>query len=183
MNYGVNTYGADMFKEQESAGLGRTIIRVKLKEEEGLVTCLEAMIDGEPTTDDFESLRQSHLAQVKHSKLLDVSHYDISDEVNGFKVNGKRIWLDKATRVGLVNSLNVEKATGKEMTTLWFDDVSYTLSVENALELLSQVELYAIACYNKTAEHRVAINTLTTPEDVEAFDITAGYPEQPNFVI
>ena len=35
----------------------------------------------------------------------------------------KQIWLDKSTRVGLMNSLTIEKNAGKETSTLWFGNL------------------------------------------------------------
>jgi hypothetical protein len=41
-------------------------------------------------------------------KVLDkkISYYDSSSSVNSFIFNGNNLWLDKATRVGLVNLVN-----------------------------------------------------------------------------
>lgn len=49
--------------------------------------------------------------------------------------------------------------------------------------MLSALELYASACYNKTAEHLSAVNALTDLADVLAYDYTAGYPQQLSFTI
>ena len=164
---------------------GSYVVRAlpKYNEDNTIVTCVEDVIDHEPTEEDFAALEAEYVAKKKRHLLQAAADYDVSESVNGFIVNGKRIWLDKATRVGLVNSLNVEKTAGVETTVLWFDDVNYTLPVDTALQILAQVELYAIRCYNKTAEHRVKIAALATPEEADAFDITAGYPEQPSFTI
>ena len=104
------------------------------------------------------------------------AEYDNSAEVNSFYLNGKRVWLDKATRVGLVNSLNLEKSTGKTDTILWFNNVSITIDINKALQLLSIVEMYAKECYNNTHQHYSDIAKLETLEDCLSFDITSGYP-------
>ena len=61
---------------------------------------------------------------------------DKSDGVNCFYCNGKPAWLDKATRVGLVNSLTMEKAAGRTETVLWLNGEMLTLGVDDALQMM-----------------------------------------------
>ena len=109
-----------------------------------------------------------------------IMSYDTSDKVNGFRLNGKTVWLDKATRVGLMNSTSIAKAEGNESVTLWLDGTSYDVSCDKAISLLSDVEMYALKCYNVTAAHKAAVAELTELEDVLNYDYKAGYPEQLN---
>ena len=53
-----------------------------------------------------------------------------------------------------------------------------TLHIDEARQLLAALEIYATDCYNVTAMHKVQVNALDTIEDVDAFDITADYPER-----
>ena len=88
------------------------------------------------------------------------------------------MWLDKATRVGLANSVNIEKAAGKDMTMLWFDGVQYGIPVDSALRMLAALELYALDCYNVTQAHIAAVRLLDEMEALEGYDYTSGYPEK-----
>ena len=117
-----------------------------------------------------------NVKEIKELLLSLQAEYDNSAEVNSFYLNGKRVWLDKATRVGLVNSLNLEKSTGKTDTILWFNNISVTIDIDKALQLLSIVEMYAKECYNNTHQHYSDIAKLETLEDCLLFDITSGYP-------
>lgn len=117
-----------------------------------------------------------NVKEIKELLLSLQAEYDNSAEVNSFYLNGKRVWLNKATRVGLVNSLNLEKSTGKTDTILWFNNVSITIDIDKALQLLSIVEMYAKDCYNNTHKHYSDIAKLETLEDCFSFDITSGYP-------
>ena len=117
-----------------------------------------------------------NIKEIKELLLSLQAEYDNSAEVNSFYLNGKRVWLDKATRVGLVNSLNLEKNTDKTDTILWFNNVSITIDIDKALQLLSIVEMYAKECYNNTHQHYSDIAKLKTLEDCLSFDITSGYP-------
>ena len=47
--------------------------------------------------------------------------------------------------------------------------------------MLQALEIYALACYNVTEEHKAAVNALTTIEEVDAYDYTTDYPEKLSF--
>ena len=118
---------------------------------------------------------------IKEEAIEQITEYDQSEDVNSFTLQGKTMWLPKETRVGLVNSVTIEKNAGKETTTLWFGGERYELPVDTALQMLSALELYALECYNVTAAHKAAVNALEGVEDVVAYDYTQGYPEKLNF--
>lgn len=121
------------------------------------------------------------LGVIKEEAIEQITEYDQSEDVNSFTLQGKQMWLPKETRVGLVNSITIEKNTGKETTILWFGGEKYELPVDTALQMLSALELYALECYNVTAVHKAAVNALESVEDVVAYDYTQGYPEKLNF--
>ena len=118
------------------------------------------------------------LKQAKVEKIAEITAYDTSDKVNGFVLNGLLVWLDKATRVGLMNSTTIAKAAGQQTTTLWLGDVELEVDCDKAIQLLSALEMYAMSCFNVTAAHKKAVSELKTINEVEAFDVTADYPKQ-----
>lgn len=118
------------------------------------------------------------LEEAKETCLNDIEEYDVSPSVNGFILNGQRVWLDKATRVGLMNSTSIAKAMGQPTTTLWLGDVKLVVDCDKAIGLLSALEMYALECFNVTAAHKKAVAELNTVEDVLGYDYTQGYPEQ-----
>lgn len=109
--------------------------------------------------------------------LAEIEKHDTSSAVNGFILNGKRVWLDKATRVGLMNSTTIAKAMGQPTTTLWLGDVKLVVECDKAIQLLSALEMYALECFNVTAAHKKAVSEMQTVEEVLVYDYTAGYPE------
>lgn len=111
-------------------------------------------------------------------KVAEINAYDTSTSVNGFKLNGNEFWLDKATRVGLMNSTEITKAAGQETTDLWMDDVKLTIPCDTVIKLLSAIELYALECFNTTARHKAEVRKLKTVKEVEKYDIKEGYPKQ-----
>lgn len=180
---GIIQLPAEQWAESAPAAFGKYIIRIALSEEDGLVRGIEDVIDHEPTQSDYDELMSKWVSERKRMRKAEVNIYDTSSAVNGFSLNGNQVWLDKATRVGLVNLLNQQKNAGEENTTLWLNGTSLYLPIDTALGMLCQLEVYAGKCYNQTEAHKVAINALETVEEVEAYDITAGYPEQLSFTI
>lgn len=125
----------------------------------------------------------SPLEREKNSVIRKIEQYDVSPEINSFYLNDNQVWLDKDTRVGLMNSLTIEKNAGKELSTLWFNDIKIEINVDAAMTMLGALELYALECYNKTAEHKVAVNALDTITEVRDYNYTIGYPEKLKFSI
>ena len=117
------------------------------------------------------------LKQAKVDKIAEIADYDTSDKVNGFMLNGLLVWLDKATRVGLMNSTTIAKAAGQETTTLWLGGIKLVVDCDKAIQLLSALEMYALECFNVTASHKAAVSELTTIEELEAYDYKSGYPK------
>ena len=117
------------------------------------------------------------LKQAKVDKIAEIATYDTSSSVNGFMLNGLLVWLDKATRVGLMNSTTIAKAAGKQTTTLWLGGLKLVVDCDKAIQLLSALEMYALECFNVTASHKQAVSELTTIEEVENYDYKAGYPK------
>ena len=118
------------------------------------------------------------LQRAKEAVLAAIEAYDTSSSVNGFILNGERVWLDKATRVGLMNSTQIVKAMGQKTTTLWFGGMQIEVNCDKAIQLLSALEMYALECFNVTAAHKKAVAELNTVEKVLGYDYTKGYPEQ-----
>lgn len=120
---------------------------------------------------------EEKLEQAKVEKTAEITAYDTSDKVNGFMLNGLLVWLDKATRVGLMNSTTIAKAAGQQTTTLWLKGIKLVVDCDKAIQLLSALEMYALECFNVTASHKAAVSELRTIEEVEAYDYKAGYPK------
>lgn len=118
------------------------------------------------------------LGAAKTAVLSAIAAYDASDSVNAFMLNGQKVWLDKATRVGLMNSTTIAKAMGQATTTLWLGEAKLVVDCDKARQLLSSLEMYALECFNVTAAHKKAVNEMTTLEDVLGYDYTCGYPKK-----
>lgn len=185
----VKTFVAkDQYKEKEERE-GVCIVHLDgvLNDELGAYECVECSM---PVSEYSEAavnkayaawkiaLTNRGLARAKREVLKKIEAYDASPAVNGFALNGTVVWLDKATRVGLMNSTSITKAMGQPTTTLWLGESKMEVPCDTAIQLLSALEMYALECFNVTAAHKKAVSELTTIEEVEKYDITAGYPAQ-----
>ena len=179
---------ADKFKKKYELG-GITIYHIgeTLDEKSGAYKCWECTVPTATFSEDlvkteFEAfgkeMQAFALQTAKQLKIAEIDAYDKSSAVNGFVLNGAVVWLDKATRVGLMNSTSITKAMGKPTTTLWLGESKMEVPCDTAIQLLSALEMYALECFNVTAAHKVAVSELNSIEEVEKYDITAGYPAQ-----
>lgn len=175
------------FKEKyEHGGMMVRHLAAVLDEKMGAYECYECTVPiGEYDENEVQKaffefsakMNALKLEQVKADKIAEITAYDTSDKVNGFTLNGLLVWLDKATRVGLMNSTTIAKAAGQETTTLWLGDAKLVVDCGKAIQLLSALEMYALECFNVTASHKAAVSELKTIEEVEAYDYKAGYPK------
>lgn len=125
-----------------------------------------------------EKFKGKSVEEAKEMLIADITVYDTSSAVNGFVLNGAVVWLDKATRVGLMNSTTIAKAMGQATTTLWLGNTKLEVGCDMAIQLLSALEMYALECFNVTAAHKKAVAELTDIGEVLSYDYTKGYPEK-----
>lgn len=176
----------DFSEKYEHGGMMVRHLAAALDEKMGAYECYECTVPiGEYDEDEIQKafvefsakMDALKLEQAKADKIAEIIAYDTSSAVNGFKLNGMLVWLDKATRVGLMNSTTIAKAAGQETTTLWLGDVKLVVDCDKAIQLLSALEMYALECFNVTASHKAAVGELKAIEEVEAYDYKAGYPK------
>ena len=124
----------------------------------------------EPTAEEL-------LARAKANKIREIEAYDKSSAVNSFYYGDVAFWLDRDTRVSVRSTAEIMKEMSRETMTLWLGDVNVTLAPAQVLQMLAVLEIYALECYNTTAQHKAKVNVLATIEEVEAYDYRTGYPE------
>ena len=110
-----------------------------------------------------------------------INRYDTSDKVNQFYVKGIAVWLDKATRAGLLLRFQAEQASGVEDTALWYEGVQFPLKVTEAIQMLYAIEMYASACYDNTQRHLAEVDKLENIEQVRDYNYRTGYPAKLSF--
>lgn len=125
-----------------------------------------------------EGLDAEPLEYMRKAMLAYIEKYDASSSVNAFLLNGMEVWLDKATRVGLMNSTTIAKSMGQQKTTLWLGSYQLEVDCDKAIQLLSALEMYALECFNVTAAHKKAVSELDNIEGVLTYDYKSGYPDK-----
>ena len=120
------------------------------------------------------------LGDAKRTKLMAINVYDQSDNVNQFMLGGVPMWLDAPTRQTLRISIETYQATGAETVTKWFGGQQFTFPTSAWLQMLNALEVYAAEALNVTEAHKAAVMAMDNVEDIEAYDITAGYPDKLN---
>ena len=121
------------------------------------------------------------IEDIKLRKKQEILDFDSSSIVNEFYISGMPVWLDKATRTGLMLRLQSEEALEKTKTTLWYGNFQFELELEKAKQMLYYIEIYASACYDNTQSHIAAVDKLDSIKDIEAYDYHTGYPEKLRF--
>ena len=212
-NYDITKYRVkvmDMDSEEEKDETRYSYIQVRISGKPTLSKCVEAILKQyvneekstlydvmllQGTNDQIDDIYYniqvdfgiespiSKLDQAKKEIIRKIEEYDTSINVNSFKLNGVDVWLSKDTRVGLMNSISIEKAAGKEQSVLWFNSICVTVNCDSAIQMLSALELYALDCYNKTSEHKINVQNLSSIEEVHNYDYTQGYPNKLEFTI
>lgn len=129
-----------------------------------------------PSTDPHDAA--AVLSAAKTSMLAEITAYDSSVAVNAFLLNGMEVWLDKATRVGLMNSTYIAKNMGQEKTSLWLGSYQLEVECDKAIQLLSALEMYALECFNVTAAHKKAVSEFDNIDGVLTYDYKSGYPDK-----
>lgn len=125
-----------------------------------------------------EGLGAEPLWYMKNAMLAYIEKYDASSSVNSFLLNGMEVWLDKETRVGLMNSTTIAKSMGQQKTTLWLGSYQLEVDCDKAIQLLSALEMYALECFNVTAAHKKAVSELDNIKVVLTYDYKSGYPDK-----
>lgn len=127
----------------------------------------------------YEELEASNKA--REEVLKKITEYDVSMNVNSFYFGKVQTWLDKNTRVGLINSINMTVLAGGTEYTVWLNGYDYTMPCDTLLQMMNALELYAIRCYYITEKHKSAVMNISGAERLNSYDYKADYPEKLRF--
>lgn len=117
----------------------------------------------------------------KKEKIRALNAYDKSSAVNEFTFNSINMWISLEKRKDMRTSISSLKAMSVKEWTYWYNGVPITMPVSQFEDMLNAVEVYAIQCYNVTAQHASNISALESVEEVLEYDYSIGYPEKLNF--
>lgn len=130
------------------------------------------------------------LKRAKKMKLDELHKYDESSEVNDCIIvyQGQELhyWKDKHERDALKSAVRDFITMGRTEYRLDLREagISITIPCESLLQMMAVLEVYASDCYNRTTDHEFFIKSLTTEEEIEAYEFRGnGYPSIPRFEV
>ena len=121
------------------------------------------------------------LTEAIEKKLKEITDYDNSDAVNSFTYNNIPLWFSAEVRAGFKNSIESASLLGETTISIPTTAGVINLPLNDAKIMLAKIQRYADACYLVTMQHKQEVAKLTTVADVEAYDITKGYPDKLTF--
>lgn len=122
------------------------------------------------------------LAEYKNNKIIEITMYDQSNEVNSFTINSAlTAWFSPAERSNYKSSIEAAKLLGQNTLAFFVGDMLLQVPTTEAEYMLAQIQLYADRCFLVTKNHKVNVMNLETIEEVESYDYTRDYPEKLNF--
>lgn len=120
-------------------------------------------------------------------KIRELERYDESSAVNEcFITYSDQLfpyWSSKSERNDLKQAVLNYRDKGYSDYRLDLRDVGVSLSFscDALLSMLSDLEVYAIQCFNVTTDHLYAIRSLTSVDAIISYDFTMGYPPKLTF--
>jgi hypothetical protein len=129
----------------------------------------------------YTPTREEKLEKARNNKIEEILTYDSSDDVNVFFLGGHRMWIDKATRVGLKLRFESEIANGDVDTTLWYEGVPFEIPLGNAIQMLHMIEKYASKCYDNTQKHIGIVKSMEIIPEIDHYQYKEDYPEKLKF--
>lgn len=130
------------------------------------------------------------LEKAKEKKLSELYAYDESIEVNDCIIVYQGVeyhyWKDKHERDALKSAVRDFITMGRTEYRLDLREagISITIPCESLLQMMAVLEVYASDCYNRTTDHEFFIKSLTTTEEIEAYEFRGnGYPSIPRFEV
>lgn len=121
---------------------------------------------------------KTELTEKLRKDILDnIDSYHSSNELNVFYINETPLWLDKNLRGELKTRFEAELKKGKTTTILWYNNVPFNLSLNNAIQMLCDLEIYASECYDATQRHIANVKKIKTIDELEKYNYRSDYPE------
>ena len=129
--------------------------------------------------DTNEDLMQSAI-----NELIDnILQYDKSYDVECFYIDDIPLWLDRDERTILQRRFELEMKNNIMTSTLWKNDNRFEINPSIGLQMLDELEMYAIKCFDTTNTHLNNVKQLKSEDDVKSYDYKVGYPDKLKFKI
>ena len=123
------------------------------------------------------------LENIRAMVLQKIENYDISDNVNAFKIGGAKYWLTKPMRESLVTSLDRFQKAGIDNFPFVLGSIQTQLPCNVLDGMITLLEVYATQCMGVTTAHMLAVKALATEDEILAYDYTKNYPSMLEFAL
>lgn len=141
------------------------------------------LLNGYTKIEDPEKTEQQLFEERKQAKIKQIEDYDKSSNVNIFYINEQSMWLDFNERSRILTSINAYRKMQRTEMTKIYNNIEFTFPIEMWEQLLASVEIYASECLNTTQRHIMEVQQASNDEELNAIDITSGYPQMLEFNI
>lgn len=119
---------------------------------------------------------EERLQDAKEAKIREIEAYAQSDNVNILYFNNTPTWLDKETRANYSLSLDAAELLKEKEITFVVEGNVVKMPIEKARMILAKIQRYADDTFIVSSRHKLEVAKLKKIEDVESFDVMAGYP-------
>lgn len=127
--------------------------------------------------DTNEDLMQSTI----NARIDDILQYDKSSDIESFYIDDIPLWLDRDERTILQRRFELEIKNNIMTSTLWKNDNRFEINPSIGIQMLDELEMYAIKCFDATNTHLNNVKQLKTIDDVKMYDYKVGYPDKLRF--
>lgn len=178
--YSATTHG---FYDTEIHGTGNIpndAVSITADEHQAL---LAAQSSGQQITSDAEGrpiaiTKTYTFEEARERKLLELAYYRWQKETGGITVSGVGIKTDRESQGLLNGALKLFDLNPLLAAIDWKGENGWVQVDKATLEAVGlAVGAHVQACFSREKAHATAIEALTAIDDIEAYDITTGWPE------
>lgn len=118
------------------------------------------------------------LDEIRQRKLTALAYYRWQKETEGITLNGVGIKTDRESQSLLNGALKLFDLNPSLLAIDWKGENGWVQVDKATLEAVGlAVGAHVQACFSREKAHATAIEALTAIDDIEAYDITTGWPE------
>ena len=118
------------------------------------------------------------IEKIREKKTNELITYYMSPAVKSFKINDLTLWFNDELRTKLYDRFRNQIAMGDTEGVIWYEDLKFTLPLNDGISLLDLITRYSFKCLDVFKTHKLALDSFVTKEEIEAYDVTKGYPEK-----
>lgn len=124
------------------------------------------------------SLQQRDTEEVRQQLIRKVADYRYAREIAGVFVNGVKVGTDRIVQSTINNCLNSLREGFVSSIEFKAENGWVMIGLDEIRAIAQHVSAYVQQCFVAEKAHLSAISALTTLAEMDAYDVTAGWPSQ-----